>query len=249
MRNIRIILASLILITSLAENATGRSNITAKLSQKNIVKGYNFKQEVLSVSGKISDDNIDIIVEVYGPLATYRIWKKEKKIVFWVNSINIVIPSVYSYYSIAATNKNNKTIKSLTESINANFIRYLNEIITHHAKKFDVADTQRVFQKIQSKNGFFIRNVSQIDKKDKMFVYDIHLPASAITGKYTVKVYAVKDNKIIEIKYLTFSVHKDKLYLKLDNLATQNPLLYAGAAVFVSILISLLVGLLFKNFL
>lgn len=79
MRNIRIILASLILMTSLAENATGRSNITAKLSQKNIIKGYNFKQEVLSVSGKISDDNIDIIVEVYGPLATYRIWKKEKK--------------------------------------------------------------------------------------------------------------------------------------------------------------------------
>jgi hypothetical protein len=188
------------------------------LSKTIIEKDSNFTGDEILLSGLIRGGN-PIIASVTGPNKGYDIWKKERKMGMWVNEKRLHIPATFSYYQIYAT-----------------------------YSKDEMKEFNHAFKHYQQSVGQYLDSMNPIEViGGSIFKIRIKLHENAPVGEYNIKVAEFENGRITQTENLEFEVKQTQLYADIDNYASNHPLLYALAAIFLAIFIGGAVGLLFNG--
>ena len=217
------------------------------LSKTIIEKDSNFTGDEILLSGLIRGGN-PIIASVTGPNKGYDIWKKGRKMGMWVNEKRLHIPATFSYYQIYATDSLEKitdydTLKMLNFDLN-----YDDYFAVETYSKDEMKEFNRAFKHYQQSVGQYLDSMNPIEViGGSIFKIRIKLHENAPVGEYNIKIAEFENGRITQTENLKFEVKQTQLYADIDNYASNHPLLYALAAIFLAIFIGGVVGLLFNG--
>lgn len=243
----RICLFTFVLLNVTAVTCYARF-IDIKLSTYEIVKNHNFSNTQITISGNTSI-NCNIIVEILGPPASYRIWKKEKKFGIWTNTKSFIIPKINSYHYVA-TNINDISIEQVALKAGImlnNNIAYVERYKNKYSEE-EFIYAFKSFFKAQQYKGYYSYKTDNIKIDNRSFKLTVPLPDSVMSGEYRVKIVLLNDKyQYISNEQVSFAVHKNKIYSWLDKLANQHPLMYLIIAVIVTLCVAGIINFIFKK--
>ncbi|MBS0236111.1 MAG: TIGR02186 family protein [Proteobacteria bacterium] len=215
--------------------------LSADISASKLVKGKSFKGYEMTLSG-IAESTEHVVVKVDGPPADYRLWKKEKVHKIWANQEVMRINKVPSFYFIATSENNGlspKNIDSLQSTITA-AIQQNNEQETNQLAQ--------VFYYYKQQQRLYPWQVARLERKGKhLFRSYIDIPETAITGIYTINIYRLHGEKIVEQKQLQFELMRSDLDNDIEVTSHSRPLYYAALAILIALTTGAIAGYVFRN--
>ncbi len=217
-------------------------NLIAEFLDNQIDIDVGFTGKKLTYFGAI-DTKGDLVIIVTGPRKKIKVFKKEKKIWFWINSNSRVFSDVPSYYFVA-------TSRPLNQIKNDSFLK-INQIGLENLR-FEGAEEIEEVERLRWRNGiiesmkkmgnYFSKNgkIDVID--DRLFKTEISFPSDITEGIYIVDTLLLKNDSVIGSKRSFINVSKSGVGEKVYFFATKNGLLYGIFAVITAMLFGFLVN-------
>ena len=238
----RLLLISTICFIYFYKSALATQNLIAEFLDNQIDIDVGFTGKKLSYFGAI-DTSGDLVIIVTGPRKKIKVFKKEKKIWFWINSNSRVFSDVPSYYFVA-------TSKPLNQIKNDSFLE-INQIGLENLR-FEGAEEIEEEERMRWRNGiiesmkkmgnYFSTN-GKIDIIDnRLFKTDIPFTSDISEGIYIVDTLLLKNNSVIGSKRSFINVSKSGVGEKVYLFATENGLLYGIFAALAAMLFGFLVN-------
>ena len=214
----------------------GKQNLIAGFLDNNINIDVGFTGKKLSYFGAI-DIQGDLVIIVTGPRKKIKVFKKEKKIWFWINSSSRIFADVPSYYFVA-------TSRPLNQMKNDSFLK-INQIGLENLR-FEGAEEIEEIERAKWRNGiidsmkkmgnYFSKN-GNIDIIDEhLFKTEISFPSDIAEGVYIVDSLLLKNDSVIGSNRSFINVSKSGLGEKVYLFATEKGLLYGIFAVIAAML-------------
>ena len=201
-----------------------------------------FTGKKLSYFGAI-DTKGDLVIIVTGPRKKIKVFKKEKKVWFWINSNSRVFSDVPSYYFVA-------TSRPLNQIKNDSFLK-INQIGLQNLR-FEGAEEIEEELRLQWRNGIIdsmkkMGNYFSINGKidiidERLFKTEISFPSDITEGIYIVDTLLLKNGSVIGSKRSFINVSKSGIGEKVYLFATKNGLFYGVFAVISAMLFGFLVN-------
>ena len=206
----------------------------------NIDVGFTGKK--LSYFGAI-DTKGDLVIIVTGPRKKIKVFKKEKKIWFWINTKSRVFSDVPSYYFVAASRPLNQIKNDSFLKINQIGLKNLRfegaeEIVEEERIKW----REGIINSMKKMGNYFSTSgkIEIID--DRLFKTEITFPSDIVEGIYIVDTLLLNNVSVIGSKRSFVNVSKSGIGEKVYLFATENGLLYGIFAVIVAMLFGFLVN-------
>ena len=220
----------------------GKQNLIAEFLDNNIDIDVGFTGKKLSYFGAI-DIKGDLVIIVTGPRKKIKVFKKEKKIWFWINSSSRIFADVPSYYFVA-------TSRPLNQIKNDSFLK-INQIGLENLR-FEGAEEVEEIERAKWRNGiidsmkkkgnYFSKNGTIEIIDEHLFKTEISFPSDIAEGVYIVDTLLLKDDSVIGSKRSFINVSKSGLGEKVYLFARENGLLYGIFAVIAAMLFGFLVN-------
>ena len=214
----------------------GKQNLIAGFLDNNIDIDVGFTGKKLSYFGAI-DIQGDLVIIVTGPRKKIKVFKKEKKIWFWLNSSSRIFADVPSYYFVATSRPLNQMKNDSFLKINQIGLENLRfegaeeiEEIERAKWRNGIIDSMRKMGNYFSKNG----NIDIID--EHLFKTEISFPSDIAEGVYIVDTLLLKNDSVIGSNRSFINVSKSGLGEKVYLFATEKGLLYGIFAVIAAML-------------
>ena len=214
----------------------GKQNLISGFLDNNIDIDVGFTGKKLSYFGAI-DIQGDLVIIVTGPRKKIKVFKKEKKIWFWINSSSRIFADVPSYYFVA-------TSRPLNQIKNDSFLK-INQIGLENLR-FEGAEEIEEIERAKWRNGIIDSmkkmgnyfstngNIEIID--EYLFKTEISFPSDIAEGVYIVDTLLLKNDSVIGSNRSFINVSKSGLGEKVYLFATENGLLYGIFAVIAAML-------------
>lgn len=220
----------------------------ASLSEVIIEKDLSFKRADITVTGEIKlGDEVAILVS--GPSKPYQIIKKEKFYGIWLGNKHFTLPSVQSYYRMAAST-------DLSRITDENTLRLLgfklddNDCVAEEsASPQEVHDFCNAFYKYKVNSGLYETGAMTIwITGHNRFESTFNVPQIAPTGIYHLHIFSFdKGGKLTDKTQLYFLVRNGKIFQTLTDFAANYPLTHSLLAITFALMIGVLVGLTFNG--
>ena len=217
-------------------------NLIAEFLDNQIDIDVGFTGKKLSYFGAI-DTKGDLVIIVTGPRKKIKVFKKEKKVWFWINSNSRVFSDVPSYYFVA-------TSRPLNQIKNDSFLK-INQIGLQNLR-FEGAEEIEEELRLQWRNGIIdsmkkMGNYFSINGKidiidERLFKTEISFPSDITEGIYIVDTLLLKNGSVIGSKRSFINVSKSGIGEKVYLFATKNGLFYGVFAVISAMLFGFLVN-------
>ena len=185
----------------------------------------------------------DLVIIVTGPRKKIKVFKKERKIWFWINSKSRIFSDVPTYYFVASS-------KPLSQIRNDSFLR-INQIGLKNLR-FEGAEETEESERLEWRTGIIetmkkkgnynssIKKIEIID--DRLFKTEISFSSEISEGTYVVDALLLKNEKVIGSKRSFINVSKSGLGEKIYIFATKNSLIYGVFAVLTAMLFGFIVN-------
>ena len=226
----------------LCKKVMSEESVIAEFLDNKIDIDVGFTGEKLSYFGAI-DSPGDLVIIVTGPRKKIKVFKKEKKIWFWINSKSRVFSDVPTYYFVA-------TSKPLSQIKNDAFLR-INQIGLENLRfegAEEVEDEARLEWRkgiIQSmkKTGNYHSSHGKIEIIDqRLFKTEISFSSDISEGTYIVDTLLLNNGEVIGSKRSFINVSKSGLGEKVFLFANKNSLIYGFFAVLIAMFFGFLVN-------
>ena len=197
-----------IFIIFLSKPCFGSKNLIAEFLDNKIDIDVGFTGKKLSYFGVI-DTYGDLVIIVTGPRKKIKVFKKERKVGFWINSRSRVFSDVPSYYFLA-------TSRPLNQIKNDAFLK-INQIGLENLRfegAEEIEEEERFLWRsgiIESmkKMGNYHSQSGKIDIIDeRLFKTEISFPSDITEGTYIVDTLLLKDQSVIGSKRSFINVSK-----------------------------------------
>lgn len=218
-----------------------------ELSSTNIVKDASFNGKNLEIHGTM-EPQTNVAIVISGPAEKYKIIKKEKLGIVWVNAKSYYIENQASFFKVVSsqpihTIASNTLIQNLNlEFDESNFrIKEKHNPITH-AELYEAFKDYKVAQKeyTEFESLFPILNSSK-------YTTSVFLPPQIRSGEYNVVEYTFNNaGVLLNLQQRYFSVVQTGYSEKLKNLSAKYPILYSILAVFMAVIIGSFTAFLFN---
>jgi len=230
------------------EPAHEPDDVIVDLADHSIEIDLGFKGSNLLVFG-VTGDGDDIIVVLRGPDRRETVRRKERIGGIWINGSSMTFRDVPSFYAVAATRP------ILDMGIDADFLDYYQ--IGNDRMGFapvrpdpglavsefsDALVDHRVAQGLFTQDPIPVKLIS-----GRLFRTAIDLPSNVSTGTFSVRVYEVKDGKIIGRRQTPLSIKKVGLEARIYHFSREEAFLYGIFAVLVALIFGWLVSVLFRK--
>lgn len=218
-----------------------------EISKTNIVKDSNFNGMNLEINGTI-DPQTNVAIVVSGPSEKYKIIKKEKLGIIWVNAKSYSIDNQASFFKVVSNQPIHTIVSStLVQNLNLEFeendfrIKEKHNPMTHK----DLYEAFKAY-KIGQKEYTEFESLFPILNSSK-YSTSIFLPPKIRSGEYNVTEYTFNNVGILlNLQQKYFSVSQNGYSEKLKNLSIQYPILYSILAVFMAIVIGSFTAFIFN---
>ncbi|WP_112311763.1 TIGR02186 family protein [Pseudogemmobacter bohemicus] len=226
--------------------------IVSGLSQNRVAITANFDGDEILVYGAVRRDapapegRLDVIVTAEGPSGPVTVRRKERVAGIWINKDSVNISSAPSFYAVATTGRLNEI---LSAEENRKHAISIDQLV--HLEAADAAmqtwvarggdpDSVPMFP-ILLAEGEFIRSMIRVRtgegryrllenrvqlSEQTLFRADLTLPSNLTEGVYRVRMFLLRDGRVIANHERWIRVRKEGLERMVFNLSREQPLLY-----------------------
>lgn len=230
----------------LATPALADESIVSGLSQNRVSITADFVGSEILVYGAVKRDAptpegspLEVIVTVEGPATPLTVRRKERVAGIWINNASVRVDSAPSFFAVATTGPLSH-ILSDTENLRFNITieRVIRAVgITAEAEK--AGEFLLALLRVRTQEDRYRILEGKVElTEDTLFRTDVELPANLIEGEYKVRIFLLRDQKVVAHQERVVGVRKVGLERFIFNLAHEQPLIYG----LVSLVLAALAG-------
>ena len=199
----------------LASPALADESIVSGLSQNRVSITADFVGSEILVYGAVKRDApapegspLEVIVTVEGPATPLTVRRKERVAGIWINNASVLVDSAPSFFAVATTGPLNH-ILSDTENLRFNITieRVIRAVgITAEADK--AGEFLLALLRVRTQEDRYRVLEGKVElTEDTLFRTDVELPANLIEGEYKVRIFLLRDQKVVAHQERVVGIH------------------------------------------
>lgn len=217
--------------------------IVAGLSENRVAITANFDGSQILVYGAVkreapapTNSPLGVIITVEGPATSLVIRRKEHVAGLWLNRSSVTIDAAPSFYAVATTGPVD-TILSGTEDLRHGItLPHVIRAIGIASEAKDSDEFVEALQRIRLANGQYRMAENSVQLTDEtLFRADVDLPANLTEGNYRVRIFLLRDGKVVDSQERFIGVRKAGMERYLFNLSRHQPLIYGFVSIFLAV--------------
>jgi uncharacterized protein (TIGR02186 family) len=228
---IRLLAALLVLALPVQADET----IVAGMSQNRVSITADFDGSEILIYGAVKRDTpapadrgpLEVIVTVEGPSTPVTVRRKERVAGIWVNNASVLVDSAPSFFAVATTGPLNY-ILSDTDNLRYSITieRVIRAVgITAEAERSD--EFLLGLLRVRTDEGRYRVLQGKVElTEETLFRTDVILPSNLTEGEYKVRLFLLRDKRVIATQERVIGVRKEGLERWIFNLAQEQPLIY-----------------------
>ena len=229
--------------------------IVSGLSQNRVSITADFDGSEIIVYGAVRrdspppDSRLDVIITIEGPATPLTVRRKDRVWGIWVNNAAISVDSAPSFYAVATTGHLND-ILSATENLRQGIT--IDRVVRAVGITAE-ADASEAFidamMRVRTAEGRYRRMENRVQLTEQtLFRTDVVLPANLTEGIYKVRLFLLRDGKVVANQERQIGVRKAGLERLIYNMAQEQPLLYGLVSLVLAALSGWLASAAFRLF-
>lgn len=225
---------ALALLLALALPAAGQEAIISGLSQNRVSITADFDGSEILIYGAVKRDApppagapLEVIITVEGPATPVAVRRKARVAGIWVNNASVTVDSAPSFYAVATTGPL-RQILSDTDNLRYGItIERVIRAIGIAAEADKAGEFILALQRVRTDEGRYRILEGKVElTEDTLFRTDIMLPANLTEGEYKVRLFLLRDKRVVASQERLIGVRKEGLERFIFNLAQEQPLVY-----------------------
>jgi uncharacterized protein (TIGR02186 family) len=205
---------------------------------------------ILYPDGRLPSEKADIVVVLKGPSQKIRLWEKQRLFgTIWANFASKRFQSSPSYYAIASSRPLEKMVDRRTAAI---YELGLDNIQLSPVEDREVGQLKHFetgLVDLRRRNDLFVDRTGTVEITDGvLYRARLSIPARAQTGHYTAETFLIHDGKIRAAATRDIEIRKSGFERFVARAADNSPFLYGLTAVFLSLLLGWVAGIISRRF-
>jgi len=218
--------------TAMADDA----GIIADVSQRNIAVTTGFNGATTTLFGALPEEG-DVVVVVSGPESKVVVRRKEHVAGVWLNRTSVTFSHVPGFYWVASSRPLPDIVAGEWLAANRVGTENLRFTIADYSK-FDAIDEfrEQLIQLRQQRLLYTAHPASVTIMGGKLYRADVHIPANAPTGNYTLTTYLFRRGILLDAQQTPLALRKEGAMDELSSIAQSNRVIYGMLAVALALL-------------
>jgi uncharacterized protein (TIGR02186 family) len=226
--------AALLALFGLAAPLWAQETIVSGLSQNRVSITADFDGSEILIYGAVKRDTpapeggpLEVIVTVEGPATPVTVRRKGRVAGIWVNNAEVQVDSAPSFYAVATTGPL-RHILSDTENLRHSITieRVIRAVgITDEAEESGEFILALLRVRTNEDRYRVLEGKVQLTE-ETLFRADVVLPANLTEGEYKVRLFLLRDKRVVASQQRLIGVRKEGLERFIFNLAQERPLIY-----------------------
>lgn len=237
---------ALALLLALALPSAAQEVIVAGMSQNRVSITADFDGSEILIYGAVKRDApapeggpLEVIVTVEGPSTPVAVRRKDRVAGIWVNNASVRVDSAPSFYAVATTGP----LKHILSDVENLRYGITIERVIRAIGIADEADQAGEFVlallRVRTNEGRYRVLEGKVElTEETLFRTDVVLPANLTEGEYKVRLFLLRDKRVIDSQERVIGVRKEGLERFVFNLSREQPLIYG----LVSLVLAALAG-------
>lgn len=217
--------------------AAAQESIVSGLSQNRVSITADFDGSEILVYGAVKREApppagaIEVIVTVEGPSAPVTVRRKDRVAGIWLNNASVRVDSAPTFYAVATTGPLDH-ILSATENLRHDItIDRVIRAVGIAAEAEGSEDFVHALVRVRTAEGRYRLLQGGVElTEDTLFRADVALPANLTEGEYKVRLFLLRDGRVVATQDRLIGVRKEGLERLVFNLSREQPLLYGVIA-------------------
>lgn len=219
--------------------------IVAGLSQSRIAITANFDGSEILVYGAVRreapapDGRLDVVVTVKGPPEPVTVRRKARHLGIWVNDAQLPLAAAPSFYAVATTTP---LAEILLPDEDARYRISIPRVLGQADPPPDLTrpeDFTAALIRLKRRDGSYVLAENSVALVgDTLLRADVALPASLSEGIFDVRIFLVRDGRVVDWLDTEIAVQKEGIERLLYRLSQDQPLIYG----LLSLLLALVAG-------
>jgi uncharacterized protein (TIGR02186 family) len=207
--------------------------IVSGLSQNRVSITADFDGSEILVYGAVKRDApapegaLDVIVTVEGPSTPLTVRRKDRVWGIWINNASIAVDSAPSFYAVATTGP---LVEILSATENLRHAITIDRVIRAVGVTAEADASEAFIEAMMRVRTADVRYRLLQDRieltEETLFRTDVTLPANLTEGEYKVRLFLLRDGRVVSSQERAIAVRKEGLERLIFNMAQQQPLLY-----------------------
>ncbi len=226
---------ALALLIALTLPALGQEAIVSGLSQSRVSITADFDGSEILIYGAVKRDTpapegkgpLEVIVTVEGPSTPVAVRRKGRVAGIWVNNASVRVDSAPSFYAVATTGPLNHILSDTDNLRYGITIERVIRAIGIAAEADRAGEFILALLRVRTNDGRYRILEGNVElTEDTLFRTDIVLPSNLTEGEYKVRLFLLRDKRVVASQERLIGVRKEGLERFVFNLAQEQPLIY-----------------------
>jgi len=222
------------LLCALASPALAQETIVSGLSQNRVSITADFDGSEILIYGAVKRNTpvpegkpLEVIITVEGPSAPVMVRRKGRVAGIWVNNAEVRVDSAPSFYAVATTGPL-AHILSDTENLRHSItIERVIRAIGITAEAEESGEFLLALLRVRTNEDRFRILEGKVElTEETLFRADVVLPANLTEGEYKVRLFLLRDKRVVATQERLIGVRKEGLERFIFTLAKEQPLIY-----------------------
>ncbi|HEY6919773.1 MAG TPA: TIGR02186 family protein [Tabrizicola sp.] len=226
---------ALVLLLAFALPAAAQEVIVAGMSQNRVSITADFDGSEILIYGAVKRDApaptgkgpLEVIVTVEGPSTPVAVRRKDRVAGIWVNNASVRIDSAPSFYAVATTGPLQHILSDVDNLRYGITIERMIRAIGISDEADKAGEFVLALLRVRTDEGRYRVLEGNVElTEETLFRTDVVLPANLTEGEYKVRLFLLRDKRVIASQERVIGVRKEGLERFVFNLAQEQPLIY-----------------------
>jgi uncharacterized protein (TIGR02186 family) len=215
--------------------ALAEEEIVAGLSQNRVSITADFDGSEILIYGAVKREApapqdvgpLEVIVTVEGPSTPVTVRRKGRVAGIWVNNASVYVDSAPSFYAVATTGPLNHILSDTDNLRYGITIERVIRAVGITAEADMAGEFLLGLLRVRTNDGRYRTLQGKVElTEETLFRTDVVLPANLTEGEYKVRLFLLRDKRVIASQERVIGVRKEGLERLIFNLAQERPLIY-----------------------
>lgn len=219
----------------LALPAVAEESIVAGMSQNRVSITADFDGSEILIYGAVKRETpaptdrgaLEVIVTVEGPSTPVAVRRKARVAGIWVNSDSVLVDSAPSFYAVATTGPLSHILSDTDNLRYGITIERVIRAVGITAEAENSGEFLQGLMRVRTSEGRYRVLQGKVElTEETLFRTDIILPSNLTEGEYKVRLFLLRDKRVIALQERVIGVRKEGLERFIFNMAQEQPLIY-----------------------
>lgn len=226
---------ALFVLLAMALPASAQEVIVAGLSQNRVSITADFDGSEILIYGAVKRDApppdgkgaLEVIITVEGPSVPLAVRRKDRVAGIWINNASVRIDSAPSFYAVATTGPLDYILSDIDNLRYGITIERMIRAIGISNEAEQAGEFVLALLRVRTNEGRYRTLEGKVElTEETLFRTDVVLPANLTEGEYKVRLFLLRDKRVIASQDRVIGVRKEGLERFVFNLAQEQPLIY-----------------------